>query len=130
MAQVRCPVCGMPGEAGSFCEMGCGQLPEAEIPEAEQSASEKPAPAPALARDVPGLDVTPPLPDLPPLPELPSLGKVKGFDVPGFGGIPKPGTSPVVEILPGVPIGLAYVVPETMWRDENSVVAIRFKAAE
>ena len=139
MAQVTCPVCGMPGEAGSFCEMGCGQLPEAEIPEAEQSTPEKPAPepAPAPARDVPALDVPPPLPDLPPLsdlpplPELPSLGKVKDFDVPGFGfgGIPKPGTSPVVEIFPGVPIGLAYVVPETMWRDENSVVAIRFKAA-
>ena len=27
--QVTCPICGAPGEAGRFCEMGCGRLPAA-----------------------------------------------------------------------------------------------------
>lgn len=65
MAMVTCPVCGLSGEAGSFCEMGCGRLPEAAAAESPQE----------------------------------------------------------------MPFELAYTVPETMWKDENSVVVFRFLAS-
>lgn len=40
---VNCPVCGTPGEAGCFCEMGCGRLPEATKPAATTAANVPPA---------------------------------------------------------------------------------------
>lgn len=35
--QVRCPVCGTPGNPGDFCEMGCGRLPFQAASEASPS---------------------------------------------------------------------------------------------
>lgn len=37
--QVICPTCGTPGEAGCFCEMGCGRLPRAAAGEPRTAAA-------------------------------------------------------------------------------------------
>ncbi len=138
MAEVKCPLCGLLGEVGTFCENcgpAAGRLCEPEpvavpapapapVPDVAQRACPQPAAPPAGAPS--GFNPAAPanLPPLRPLDPIAPFGGMTGY--PPFGA----SVAPPVEIPDGMPFGATVTFPETMWKGWSSPVKIVFQAVE
>lgn len=138
MATVKCPVCGLEGESGSFCE-NCGPpagrlcAPAAE-PSVETPVSSCQEPVLQRRRELtPATGGSVPFPPLGELPEMPlqrftPLGSFDGALQSG-NAVKPPETPSPVAVPDGMPFGAHVIFAERMWVGVASPVKIAFKSA-
>ena len=134
MAIVQCPICGLEGEEGCFCE-NCGPAAGRLCASKPESAPSSPAmdlSSPAMNLSSPAMA---PLQGLPPLeriqtPPVPEFQRLEPFGSTGVNmGSKGPSDVPPLEIPEGMPFGAQVTFAKPMWRGVASPMKIAFKAA-
>ena len=138
MATVKCPVCGLEGEEGGFCE-NCGPAAGRLCAPAAEPSVETPVPSVREAVQPPCRELNPAAGGSVP---FPSLGKLPEMPLPSFTPLgsfgdalqprhaaKSPDTPPSVAIPDGMPFGAQVTFAEKMWVGVASPIKIGFKAA-